>query len=469
MLFNKVGEILYLNSSAAKYFSEINDDREPNSWASKYDLYDTDGRRLKTSDMPLFRVLNGESFEDYRIVRQYNGMEAVISSNGTPFIEDDEIQGGIVIFRDITQIYHYKQILKEQKNFYMKILDVIPASIHVKDMQGNYFFLNENLKNIYYSLNLKEDIETYIRKQVDKYRDHDQKVIESGKMMEFVENYFLGEDEHTFHVTRFPLYEDGKIVYLAGISFDVTAEIKSRKETEELKLRSANSSKLASLGSLAGEIGHEINNPLSIIKSITYILKDLIADGEFDPEYFTDKVNDIENTVDRMADIVKSLKNLSRKSGVIAQCEFPIKDIIDEVLTLSQMRMTSQGIRLVIDLTHPSLNLTMTGDRIQLSEVLLNLITNAADALEGNQNPEIKISFGEKSGNCAIRVRDNGTGVPDSIKDKIFEAFYTTKEEGKGTGLGLSIAKKIMLAHKGDLVLETTKPTTFAIILPVKC
>lgn len=463
MIFNKDYEIIYLNPTAEDWFSTFDSNRDPKLWGGFQSIQTMEGEKLPEQDLPLFRVLAGETFENYRIMLNHEGKIVYLSCNGVPFIEDDAIQGGVVTFRDVTAVILHEKTLEKQKTFFQHILDMLPALVHVKDLEGNTIFSNSGIHDINVDLENRKSYE-------GPHKANDLQIIKTKKTAEFLEKHIIGGHDRLFRVTRFPMFdESGEIRFLGGISVDITEDVRIKEAHEEMKLKSFTASKLASIGSLAGEIGHEINNPLSVIKSITYILKDLIQDKEFDPEYFTDKVNDIDLTVDRMVGIVQSLKSLSRNSETSHKERFSISELLKQVLILSAFKINSRSIKLDVVHRDSSLEgLTFYGDRIQISEVLLNLITNACDAIDGMASAQITITTECRDEKWIIKVTDNGPGVPAEIQGKIFEPFYTTKEVGKGTGLGLSIAKKIMRAHEGNLVLEKGLPTTFTMTLPLK-
>ena len=112
-------------------------------------------------------------------------------------------------------------------------------------------------------------------------------------------------------------------------------------------------------------------------------------------------------------------------------------------------------------------NISIKGDQVQLSQVFINLLNNSYDALCDAQNKWIKIELKESDTEFLISFIDNGAGIQEDIKQKIFNPFFTTKEFGKGTGLGLGISKAIMEKHNGELLLDSTHPhTCFIVKLP---
>lgn len=221
------------------------------------------------------------------------------------------------------------------------------------------------------------------------------------------------------------------------------------------------SEKLASLGKLSAGIAHEIGNPLSAIRGYVEVLKRnrMLPDeerGEF--------INSIERETERIDRIIRTLLDYSRHRGF----ELKRVDINDVIMDTADILKT-QGLLKDIDL---NLELS-TGlspievDPHQISQVLINLILNAKDAV--GQDGKINISSSKTpDGMIEISVKDNGTGIPKEIIDKIFDPFFTTKEPGKGTGLGLSVSQRIVNLFGGRISVESEdgRGSVFKITLP---
>jgi C4-dicarboxylate-specific signal transduction histidine kinase len=192
-----------------------------------------------------------------------------------------------------------------------------------------------------------------------------------------------------------------------------------------------------------------------------------MADKLLTTKQLTEKLDTIDTTVNRIAKIVRSLKNLSRKSSNEKMESCLLRNIFQDVLALCDIGLKKNNIHLEIDKSNRLMDLTISCYQIQFSQVLINIITNAIDAVEGQVNAWIKITLTEDNDNIFIHVKDSGPGIPNDHRSKIFDAFYTTKKLGKGTGLGLSISKNIMEAHEGDIYLAPLEEgSVFIIRLP---
>ncbi|MBF0449616.1 MAG: response regulator [Candidatus Magnetomorum sp.] len=236
--------------------------------------------------------------------------------------------------------------------------------------------------------------------------------------------------------------------------------------------------RLATLGTFSAGMAHEINNPNTFIagniqvlqlfwKTAGPILKKHIAEDS--TGRLINTVNEIEDIFDdmlegsrRITSIVNSLKTYARQGGVNKET-IQLLSIIDDALKLLQHRL-KKGISIHLDVP---LALSVFCDYQSLSQVFVNLLNNAIDAVD-EQTGKIDIIAKGINDKIHIRIQDNGSGIPETIADNIFDPFFTTKGKARGTGLGLSIVKGIVEKHNGSisLVPTTKKGASFLIILP---
>jgi len=263
-----------------------------------------------------------------------------------------------------------------------------------------------------------------------------------------------------------------KILGLANKSY--TSEIEKSKKLEEALLELEKTqelvihqSKMSALGEMAGGIAHEINNPLEIISSSVQLLKKAHQKGRLTDEVLLNTIANIEETVKRVTKIIKGLRIVSRESEGGAFSPIVIRELIEDVMGLCSEKFKENGVKFEADLNSPIYSSVVVGDRVQLSQVLLNLLGNAYDAVENLDEKWIKIEISEEPEYWILKVIDSGPGVPQLLQGKIFDPFFTSKEIGKGTGLGLSISKNLVRNNGGDLTLNTQEPhTCFEFKLP---
>lgn len=244
--------------------------------------------------------------------------------------------------------------------------------------------------------------------------------------------------------------------------------LKSQRLVLDQQESMANSARLSSLGEMAAGIAHEINNPLAIISSTSKFLKKQMAKGTLIPDTINECLQDIDVTVERVSKIITGLRNLSRDSEDESFSDIYINEIITDVLAVCSERFKNHSVDLQIDETSYRVNTSVHCKRVQISQVLLNLVSNSFDAIQESTPPKwIRISI-ENAANDAtlIKISDSGPGIPEAVKLKMFQPFFTTKDIGKGTGLGLSLSKTIMEKHGGSLVFdENIAHTQFSILI----
>lgn len=227
-------------------------------------------------------------------------------------------------------------------------------------------------------------------------------------------------------------------------------EIEERKTTEE-RLRKTQADlvqagKLAALGQMSAALSHEFNQPLAAVKvyadnASRFLDRDRVDEAR-------DNVKRISQMTDRMASISNHLRNFARrpqqKIGPI-----PLLAAIDDAIDLMDTRLKATGAAIAFQ--RPDDEMWVIGGRVRLQQVIVNLLSNALDAMENNPAPVIEITIADDEDCRRIQVRDHGTGLPDDQKAQIFDPFVTTKQPGKGLGLGLSISYNIIKDFGGNL------------------
>ena len=234
----------------------------------------------------------------------------------------------------------------------------------------------------------------------------------------------------------------------------ITSDITKRLEAEQQLIQAG---KMATLGEMATGVAHELNQPLSVIKTASsFCIKKLNRCEPIRADIMATMFQKIDNNVDRATKIITHMRQFARKSDMDLE-KIQINDIIARALDIFSQQLKLRGIQVNLDLD-PQLPLIL-GDPHRLEQVFINLLVNARDAIEMRWRQQVKGPDGGSitltSGICANRVRveviDTGTGIPAGLRDKVFEPFFTTKEVGKGTGLGLSISYGIVKDCQGEI------------------
>jgi signal transduction histidine kinase len=266
---------------------------------------------------------------------------------------------------------------------------------------------------------------------------------------EIMSNLF-GMTNRVFHLTTAPIKgDDGEVHGYVRLIQDVT-------EMKKMEEQMMHSEKLASLGRLTAGIAHEIGNPLTSVFSFVQILKDMEQD-----EFKKESLGIIYFHINRIAEILKQLSGFSKMPTVELR-EWNINNLIETSLSLILYDKRAKEITIMRDLS-PALP-EITTDGGQLSQVFVNLILNAVDAM--TEGGTLTIRSRMTDGNIEISFEDTGVGITRENISRIFDPFFTTKE--KGTGLGLAVSYSIIKKLNGGMTVESevNKGTRFRITLP---
>ncbi|MEK7357890.1 MAG: ATP-binding protein [Bdellovibrionota bacterium] len=258
-----------------------------------------------------------------------------------------------------------------------------------------------------------------------------------------------------------------KPLRMSGIMWDITDDVLAHEIIESQRTKLAVSARLASLGEMAGGIAHEINNPLQIIVGHAAVMNARLARGEVKPDEIATSFNKISATADRISRIVKGLRTVARDGDHDPfQVTAPVL-FVNDAMALCSEKMRRHDIKIDVDLAALD-DVYIPCRSVQISQVILNLLTNAYHAVEVVAGEKwIRVESAQSTNWIEIAVVDSGGGVPATLKDKIFQPFFTTKEVGVGTGLGLSLSLSIARDHGGTIELDTTCANTrFVLRLP---
>jgi two-component system NtrC family sensor kinase len=275
---------------------------------------------------------------------------------------------------------------------------------------------------------------------------------------ETVQPITIQSGRRRIRVSTAPMRGDAGARWIIVLADDVT-------EQEILEGQLIQSEKMAAVGQLVSGVAHELNNPLTSIAGLAEFLLEQSASNARD----RDHLRVIREQADRAGRIVRNLLTFARKGPAEVE-PFQLNDLVQRTVALVAYELKLREIEIDTRLD-PSVP-TMAGDRYQVQQVVLNLVTNAIHAVQElpTETPRrIEITTAIQDDRITLRVWDSGPGIPDELLPNIFTPFFTTKEPGQGTGLGLSLSYRIVEEHGGTLAVERVREggTAFTMSLPV--
>jgi PAS domain S-box-containing protein len=262
--------------------------------------------------------------------------------------------------------------------------------------------------------------------------------------------------------------EDGTFVGYIGCVTDIDQRRRAEVELQQQRSELAHLSRVMILGELSGSLAHELNQPLTaILSNAQAALRFLARDGEVDLAEVRGILKDIVDEDKRAGEVIHRLRLLLKK-GEVQQQPLDVNEVVADVLRLINSELMNHETSVSTELS-PDLP-SISGDRVQLQQVLLNLILNGCDAMNGVAPPERQLVVRTETANghgVRVSVSDRGCGIPPDRLERIFEPFYTTKSHGMG--LGLAVCRTIIGAHAGSLSAmnnQDTRGATFNITIP---
>lgn len=349
-----------------------------------------------------------------------------------------------------------EQILAHERVLNTNIIASITSGLIIIDINGTIILANEHTRQVLkdpdaeiigtpYNSSLLAEIGDTVDNFLKKINKSSSSI--SAKKFKIKDSFF------SVYCYRMLDYENNPTGILMLIN-DIT-------EQETLNTSLYRSEKLATIGTMLSGIAHELRNPLAIISARTLRA---LKKNDFEKEWTNKCFQSIDSQTKRCASIVNNLLNFTRNTATTSGFH-KIKDILEETLSYVNYQNTFDDIAVIKKYTD---GLFVYGDRSRFVQIFLNLITNAADAMEGKGDLKIITKL---AGNAAttVEINDTGPGIDEELRNKIFDPFFTTKDPGKGTGLGLAIVYKIVQESDGKIWLKS-KPgkTSFFVQLPSK-
>lgn len=259
-----------------------------------------------------------------------------------------------------------------------------------------------------------------------------------------------------------------KIQRMSGIFWDITERKQAEKDLQLYQAQAAQAQRINSMGEMASALAHEINQPLAAISAFTRGCLRRLESGKQTPKQLKEILTAVAEQSERAGEVVHRIKNFARK-GELYNEEVDVKTLLHTVVKLIDAEINRHQVKIQIKTFNKPLLIYI--DKIQIEQVILNLIRNSVEAMQAANtvNPTIKLQACLlNKDNINISVSDNGPGFPQQIATKLFEAYFSTKPSGMG--MGLAICRTIIEAHEGKLSASTTSQggACFECILPLR-
>jgi two-component system, LuxR family, sensor kinase FixL len=248
---------------------------------------------------------------------------------------------------------------------------------------------------------------------------------------------------------RFEFNSSGKALRVRSVSADITSRKQAEAEALQQRSELAHFSRVTMLGELSGSMAHELNQPLTAILSNAQSAQRFLEREDLDLDEVRDILRDIVEQDNRASEIIRRMRLLLKK-GVVQRQPLDLNDVVQEVLRLIRSDLVNQGVTVQVAL-EPDLP-PVAGDRVQLQQVLLNLVMNACDAMSANTSTDRRLFVRtelQADNVVLVSIADCGVGIAPDRLEQVFESFFTTKVHG--LGLGLSVCRTIITAHNGRL------------------
>jgi PAS domain S-box-containing protein len=483
MLFNNANDAIFVHTMKEDgmpgKFIEVNDAACIKLGYTKNELLNLSPPDIdapeKNTDLPMLteKLLTGKHILFEQVHLSKDGRRIPVEINSHLFYLHGE-QTILSIARDITRRRQAEEALKESEEKYRTLVENVNIGVFRNTLGSQGWFIQANpaMLKIFGYDSFEEFRKIFVS---DLYLNPEEREL---FIEELLKNGFVNDKELRLQkkdgtpiwasVTASLRYDEkGDIKWIDGVLEDITG----RKHLED-QLRHAQ--KMEAIGTLAGGIAHDFNNVLTAIIGYGNLLKDKMGKDIHSRKY----LDTILASADRAAILVRSLLAFSRKQNLRIE-PVDLNHIIVHLNTLL-LRIIEENIELKI-VTSPEV-LTIMADAGQMEQVLMNLATNARDAMPAGGILTIETKYAELGGEylkmhsyvkpgvyALLSVSDTGTGMNENTKQRIFEPFFTTKEVGKGTGLGLAMIYGIIKQHDGyiDVYSEPGEGTTFKIYLPV--
>ena len=406
------------------------------------------------------------------IGRHRSGGDIPLEMAITP-IEGPEGPVVLVMTIDDTALKAVNAELAEERAFLRQVIEVIPGFIFAKDREGRFTLVNQAVADLYATtaaeLIGKTDADfNRLPVKAGEFLSTDLEVMDTLQERAVQEERITdaaGKAHWLMTVKRPLVSEDGTASHVLGSGTDISERKRTELELEQQRSELAHLSRVTMLSELSGSLAHELNQPLAAILSNAQAALRFLDQASPDLKEMREILQDIVADDRRAGEVIQGLRTMLKK-GELRQEPLDLNDVVRDVLRLVRSDMLNAGVSLTLQLA-PDLPVVI-GDRVQLQQVLLNLVVNGCEAMTGGADKRRLLVSTELAadGGARLCVADSGPGIPSQNLERVFEPFFTTKKYGMG--LGLSVCRRIISTHGGKLAVasDSSRGTRFYFTLP---
>jgi PAS domain S-box-containing protein len=361
--------------------------------------------------------------------------------------------------------------LRESEERAQAILDNTTAVIYVKDTEGRYLLINGRFEALFSVTKRgvigRTDYDLFPHHMADAFRANDRQVLARGGPLEFDEVAPLEDGPHTYISIKFPLLDAaGRIYAVCGISTDITARQQAEDAARRRQAELAHVLRLTTVNEMAAALAHEISQPLTAIVGYAGGCLQRIEMPPTSVQDLAPAIEGIQTQALHARAVIARLREFMRGREPRRQ-RVDVNALVEDAARIADCEAREQGVVLRLGLA--SALPAVEADRVQLEQVVLNLVHNGIEAMaehRDNGNDLVISTVRGADGTIQVSVRDGGRGVPPDRAQEMFEPFFTTKAHG--LGMGLAISRSIIEAHGGRMwaVADPAGGTTVSFAIP---
>ncbi|HEY5584441.1 MAG TPA: PAS domain-containing sensor histidine kinase [Ruminiclostridium sp.] len=480
-IFDNKGKYILFNKSAREMSPVYSENTyKVGDRNNQCELYDIDGEKIDSENIPARRVLRGEKFKNMRMAIKFSHKTSQIDVSGTPIYDNEgNFSIGVLCSRDMTDNFKYENILKDKNKFLDRLLDNFELPV-VRLSCTDLKILEINQKAFYMLKTFLPHIESAVKIKGTKITDmvtpfneteYFQKINEviKEKKTKYLNRkvHLINGNEVYWNVIFEPMLEvNDEIKEILILIIDVTDEIKSN-----IVMGKA----MKSQEEFFANISHELRTPLNVIASTIQLLKMYYSDESLNnrKESIIKYIDSMKKNCYRLSKLINNIVDSSKIEAGFFELNLlnhNIVEVVEEIVISVTNFTDSKGLNIIFDTDSEEKIIACDPEKIE--RIILNLISNAIKF--SNHGGEIFVDIKDKSEFVEISVKDNGIGIEEKYLDMIFDRFKQVDKSltrnAEGTGIGLSLVKSIVELHGGSISVESEygKGSKFIVVLPTR-